>query len=158
MSKKITQNVNNVTENEKKQYVFGSGDSRDVVTVWCDGRQYDPESEGYRPVYSYQIMTSRWSYTSNDIVGALNEVPDLYAASQSLFAFLFMCCVDGAPDSDKEMFPDNVRIWGEQFVREFRALSQEAARVVQAAVQVPEPNNDDDDEEMSAEDIFGEDT
>lgn len=164
MSKKITQNINNVTENEKKQYIFGTDESRAVITVWCDGRQYDPESEGYRPIYTYQITTSQWSYTANDIVGALNEVPDLYAASQSLFAFLFMCCVEDAPESDKQMFPDYVRVWGEEFVREFRVLSQEAAKVVQAATHdvvepeaLPEEPPEEPEEEMSAEDIFGED-
>lgn len=132
--KKISESTDNVTENERKQYVFGADDSRATITVWCDGRDYNPESEGYHPVYSYQITTNKWSYTTNDIRGASNELPNLTSASQSLFAFLYVACVDDASDSDKELFPDNVRVWGQQFTNELRSLALEAAKAVASEV------------------------
>lgn len=141
--KKINENKNN-----QKEYTFGPDDSRAVVTVWCDGRDYDPSLEGYKPIYSYQIKTSEWSYIANDIRGGLNEVPNLYAASQSLFAFLYTCCTSSDVE-DHLMFPDYVREWGNDFTDEFSMLSLEAAGVAQSAVPSSVPDQDIE------EDVFG---
>jgi hypothetical protein len=142
--KKITKSTENVVELERKQYIFGADDSRATITLWCDGRDYNPETEGYHPVYSYQITTDKWSFTANDIRGASNETPNLTAASQSLFAFLYVACVDDASDSDKELFPDNVRIWGQQFTTELKSLALEAAKVIGSEVN-PESVQVDDE-------------
>ena len=139
----------NVTENDRKQYTFGTGDSHSTVAVWCDGRVYDPQVEGYQPVYSDQITTKEWSYTANDIQGGLNEVPNLYAAAQSLFAFLYTCCQASDDNEDRNMFPEHIRLWGDQFTNEIATLSLEAARLVQAEVPSSTPDTDND------EDVFG---
>jgi hypothetical protein len=86
-----------------------------LIEVWCDGRKYDPAFESYRPVYSYKITGPEWEYTSNDIHGACNEVPDAGLAARSLFAFLY-ACQEGMPgDTEKrecenaDLFPPHVR-------------------------------------------------
>ena len=86
-----------------------------LIDVWCDGRKYDPAFESYRPVYAYKIVGPEWEYTSNDIYGACNEIPDAGLAARSLFAFLY-ACQEGMPgDTEKrecenaELFPPHVR-------------------------------------------------
>ena len=106
------------------------------VEVWCDGRQYQPDTEAYHPVYSYRITdeTEVWEYTSNDIVGAANEVPDLNSAAKSLFAFL-IACQEGLPEDTEgksenaDTFPPHVRefayLMKEQIEMQYQLLTME---------------------------------
>lgn len=86
------------------------------VKVWCDGRLYDAVAESYYPIYSYQITTSDWEYIDNDIRGKANELPDVAAGAQSLFAFLY-ACQEGLPEDTEgkrenaNLFPPHVREW-----------------------------------------------
>ena len=95
-----------------------NGDS--VVAVWCDGRDYDPAAEAYYPIYSYAITTPEWRYVDNDIRGKANELPDIAAGSQSLFAFLY-ACQEGLPGDTEgqrenaNLFPPHVREWAYLF-------------------------------------------
>lgn len=104
-------------ESTTREFCFGDsweGDSK--IVVWCDGRDYDAESEAYRPIYSYSIITPHWRYDSNDIHGALNELPDLELGSKSLLAFLIACAE--AKDESSEnytLFPPEVREWAQHF-------------------------------------------
>jgi hypothetical protein len=154
--RKIKQNVDNLPDEKKKQYCFGSGNNCSTVTVWCEGRDYDPYTEGYRPIYSYQIDTTQWSYTSNDIRGSVNEIPNLFAASQSLFAFLYVCAVSSEEGEDRDMFPEHVRLWAEDYLKEIQVLSLKAAE--SASVPQPEslqPKNPPETDEL--EELFGSD-
>ena len=88
-----------------------------TVEIWCEGREYDPSSEGYRPKYAYKITTTKWEYTDNDIRGAVNEVGSTNSAAQSLFAFLY-ACQEGMPHrggfvthENADLFPEHVREW-----------------------------------------------
>lgn len=135
---------------ETREYRFDSKDTKSVVKVWCEGRDYDSYSESYRPVYSYQIKTSEWSYVSNDIRGGANEKPNLNAAVQSLFAFLYQCCTCDDSSEDRGMFPEHVRLWGDEFTEEFSILSIEAAQS-----STPTPSSVSNDE--SLEELFGSD-
>lgn len=96
-----------------KEFRFGDkyeGDS--IVKVWCDGRNYDPQTEAYHPVYSYSISTPKWKYDANDIYGAANELPDVDLGSRSLFAFLLACAEAKNDASDNfDLFPEQVRDW-----------------------------------------------
>jgi hypothetical protein len=101
-----------------------------VVRVWCDGRNYDPETETYKPQYSYSIVTDKWRYDGNNILGAANELPDLYKASQTLFALLwasresFKAHNFGAFTAGKhEMFPVQVNEWALQYGQEIYDFS-----------------------------------
>ena len=96
-----------------------------VVKVWCDGRVREPDTEAYRPEYSYSITTPTWEYVDNDIHGAVNETPDLYKAAQSLFAFLY-ACQEGMPKPNGEnsdLFPPQVRDWAYQHSEHISQLS-----------------------------------
>jgi hypothetical protein len=103
--------------NENEAHSFPVDDSK--VEVWCDGREYDPDDEMYRPVYSYKITTPDWEYIDNDIRGAVNELPDNDSAARSLFAFLY-ACQEGLPKDIKaegenaRLFPPHVREWAYQ--------------------------------------------
>lgn len=150
--RKIKQNVDNLPFDKKKQYFFNSNGIKSTVTVWCDGRDYDPYTEGYRPIYSYQIDTAHWSYTANDIRGGNNEVPNLFAASQSLFAFMYVCCTCSDDSEDRDMFPEHVRSWADDFINEIQMLSIKASQSVeQPVVPVAPPDTDD------LEELFGSD-
>lgn len=112
-----------------QERVFHFADSV-VVKVWCDGRDYDPNFEAYRPQYCYSIVTPQWRYDGNDIRGASNELPDLDKASQTLFAFLYASQESygihkrGAfTDGSFEMFPEHVSEWASQCSDEIGATS-----------------------------------
>lgn len=101
-----------------------------VVHVWCDGRNYDPDTETYKPQYSYSIMNPKWRYDGNDILGAPNELPDLDKASQTLFALLYASQESykvhkrGAfTDGNFEMFPEHVNEWALQNAEQVGAIS-----------------------------------
>lgn len=106
-------------KNEKLHFTlkFNEGNKWEEITdieIWCDGREYIPISEGYRPAYSYRIISEDWEYVDNDIFGAINQAPDLNAAARSLFAFLYAC--QEAKDEDSEnynLFPPHVREWAQ---------------------------------------------
>jgi hypothetical protein len=132
-----------IADNTKQKFVFGFGENKSEVTVWCDGRDYDPHTEFYRPIYSYQIKTKEWAYVSNDIRGADNEKPNLYAASQSLFAFLYACCTSSDDSEDRNMFPSHVQSWGDDVIAEISRLSIDSAK----------KSNDPNTE--SFDDVFG---
>lgn len=85
-----------------------------VFTVWCDGRDYDPELEVYRPVYSYSIVTNKWRYDANDLRGAPNEIPNLDLASTALLALLLTCSTASDDDENSELFPPHVREYGQE--------------------------------------------
>ena len=105
------------TDTPTKEYEFGdSYEGVSKVTVWCDGRVYEPEDEVYRPVYSYSIVTPNWRYDANDIHGAPNELPNLDFGSRSLFAFLLACSEAKDEESDNyDLFPPQVRDWAQHF-------------------------------------------
>lgn len=98
-------------------------EGRSVVRVWCDGRDRDPATEEYRPVYSYSIQTPRWSYEGNDIHGGAYEVPDLKKGSQSLFAFLYACQEAKPGGENANLFPPQVRDWAYHFSEEISLFS-----------------------------------
>lgn len=114
-------------EQTNKEFVFSDSNGEYKVLVWCDGRQYDPSSECYHPMYSYKITTPDWEYTDNDIRGGANELPDLEAASRSLFAYLY-AAQEGLPqDTNAErenarLFPPHVRDWAYQVNEEISIL------------------------------------
>jgi hypothetical protein len=122
-------------ENEKLQFVFkfNEGTQWEEVTdveIWCDGRDYNPIDEGYRPRYSYRILSEDWEYIDNDINGSVNGSPDLNAAARSLFAYLYAC--QEAKDDNSEnydLFPEHVREWAElhseQISQEFDKLERQ---------------------------------
>lgn len=108
------------------------------IEVWCDGRDYDPEFEGYRPIYSYKIVytdeNNNWcEYVSDDVHGGINEIPNLNSAAQSICAFLY-ACQEGYtedPEHKKEnasLFPPEVREWAYQFADEISIKSLELER------------------------------
>lgn len=84
------------------------------IKVWCEGREYDPVQEVYRPRYSYTILSEDWEYVNNDIFGVKGDVPDVGAACRSLLAYLF-ACQEGYPQvtdgENSDLFPDHVREW-----------------------------------------------
>lgn len=101
-----------------------------VVKVWCDGRDYDPETETYKPQYGYSITGGSWSYVGNDIRGAANELPNLDKASQTLFAMLYASQksysihIKGAfTDGNFEMFPVHVNEWAVKFSQDIAQTS-----------------------------------
>lgn len=107
------------------------------VKVWCKQREYDAVSENYYPVYSYEIVTPNWEYKDNDIRGGANELPDLAAGSQSLFAFLY-ACQEGLPeDADHErenanLFPPNVREWAYFYAEQITELYEQLVKEVRS--------------------------
>ena len=106
------------------------------IEVWCDGREYDPQTEGYHPVYSYKIIANdgEWEYMDNDIRGGRNEIPNLNLGSQSLFSFL-IACQEGLPEDTEgksenaELFPPHVRefayLMKEELTIEYSRLAME---------------------------------
>lgn len=112
-------NESNQDNAPTKLFKFGdSYEGESIVTVWCDGRAYESETELYRPVYSYSIKTPLWKYDANDIYGAGNEVPSLDRASQSLFAFLIACADANEESENYTLFPPEVRDWAQHFSEE----------------------------------------
>lgn len=114
------------------EYHFGDayeGDS--VVKVWCDGRERDPDTETYRPRYSYSIVTPKWRYDDNDIHGPSNALPDVDSGARSLFAFLYACqetCpqpVRETGDNNDRLFPPQVRDWAYHYSEQISLLSME---------------------------------
>lgn len=113
-----------MSDDEKRHFIlkFNEGNEWEEVTdieIWCEGREYDPLTEGYRPRYIYKIMSEDWEYIDNDIHGAVNEIPDLNSAARSLFAFLYACQEAQDEDSDNyDLFPPDVREWAEKHSQE----------------------------------------
>lgn len=108
-------------------------DGETVVKVWCEGRDYDPNAEAYRPVYSYSIVTPKWRYDDNSIHGGANELPNLRKASQSLFAFIYAAQESWQKDPPSEnagMFPEQVNMWAHHYDSE----------ISQIAIQLEEEN------------------
>lgn len=91
------------------------------VSVWSDGKSYDPSTECYHPVYSYSIKTPDWEYVGNDIHGGANEIVDTHKGMQSLLAFLYACAegyrreMSGASSENGSLFPPHVAEWAYQF-------------------------------------------
>ena len=132
-----------MTENQTRtfEFIFNEHSARKfqeryTVEVWCDGREYDPNDECYRPRYSYKITANdgEWEYIDNDIHGAANEIPDNASAAKSLFAFL-VACQEGLPEDTEgkgenaDMFPPHVREFAyllkEQILDEYAKLEHE---------------------------------
>lgn len=88
-----------------------------TFTLWCDGRDYDTESEEYRAVYSYSIVTEKWRYDSNNIVGPANKNPNLDVALAGLL-LTFKACVEAQDKQDRDLFPVHVRSLGEEIIDE----------------------------------------
>jgi hypothetical protein len=116
-----------LSDPEKKRFQFEDGNGTYTVEVWCEGREYQPEEEAYRPRYAYLIQHPDWQYTDNDIHGAVNELPSLESAAKSLFAFLY-ACQEGLPRDYKHesenatLFPPHVRDWAYQCSEEITAV------------------------------------
>ena len=92
-----------------------------ILTVWCDGRSYDPVEESYRPVYSYSIVTKNWRYDANDIMGKANDVPCLDTASVAVLTMLMACAASEDDEESFDSFPPHVR---ELAVDEFDTLQE----------------------------------
>jgi len=134
-SSKTFKSKADVSDTEKRHFVlkFNEGNPWVEITdveIWCEGREYNPVQEGYRPRYSYRILSEDWEYIDNDIYGAVNEVPDLNAAARSLFAYLYAC--QEAKDENSEnydLFPSHVREWAElhseEISQQFEILMEE---------------------------------
>ena len=126
-NKKIWRNGQKVNRKESsetptKRFTFGdSHEGESNVIVWCDGRDYDPITEMYRPIYSYSIVTPKWRYDANDIFGAYHEMPNLDLASRSLWAFL-LSCVEAQDENSENygLFPEQVREWAQHFSDEIK--------------------------------------
>jgi hypothetical protein len=109
-----------VKEDGKPQqlvFIFGTNpQAMSTVTVWCDGRVYDPDFESYRPKYNFSIEGKKFRYDSNDINGGCNEAPNLYRAASALFSFLGAAVEAGDnEDSDNHgIFPPEVVEWADQ--------------------------------------------
>lgn len=121
---------------ETRTYTFRDDhNGNSTVKVWCDGRDYDPAAEAYHPIYSYKIVTPEWEYIDNDIRGKANELPDIAAGAQSLFAFLY-ACQEGLPmDTEGErenanLFPPNVREWAYLFSDQIEAVYENLVQEV----------------------------
>jgi hypothetical protein len=80
-----------------------------TFTLWCDGRDYDAESEEYRAVYSYSIVTEKWRYDSNNIVGPSNKNPNLDVALAGLLLMIKSCAEAQDQGENSELFPAHVR-------------------------------------------------
>ena len=111
-----------VESDDKLEFTFGDDyEGESIVQVWCDGREYCPEDEAYRPRYSYTIKTPKHAYMDNDIRGGVNEQPDLNKAAASLFAFLY-ACQEGMPqrisEENGDLFPPEIREWAHHFSEE----------------------------------------
>jgi len=97
-----------------------------TVGVWCDGREYDPEVERYRPRFSYTITTPEWQYVGNDIYGAWSSAPDVAGGARSLFAFLYAAqeAWHYQPRGENaNMFPDHVNEWANHYSDEIGLFS-----------------------------------
>lgn len=91
---------------ETQEIVIGDA----TITLWCDGRVYDPIQESYSPQYSYSIVTSKWRYDANDIYGAPNKGPNIDAALSAVLALLWGCSISGEEDENiSSDFPEHVR-------------------------------------------------
>jgi len=125
------------------------------LSVWSDGKFYDPGSECYRPVYSYSIKTPDWEYLGNDIHGAANEPVSIERGMQSLLAFLYACQEGYLNDPNHErdnakIFPPHVREWAYQFNDELSTAAIEhnlATSFVRPAVSDPGATVDAADDE-----------
>lgn len=121
--------MSDATKERSFHFTDRTGDH--TVKVWCDGRRYDETSEAYRPIYVYSITTPQWEFLSDDLCGACNEVPNITAASQSLFAFLYSCqqgMPKGGGGFDKnrndtaDLFPPHVREWAYLFAEQIELV------------------------------------
>lgn len=126
-----------MSEDEARTFKFSDRTGEFTVEVWCDGRQYDPVGEGYYPIYSYRIAGPEWTYDNNDIRGSINEIPDLAAASQSLFAFLYACQQGmasagrfGVENENADLFPSHVREWAYMFAEQLELVHGELVKEV----------------------------
>lgn len=114
-------------EPEKRTFQIEDSNGQYTIEVWCDGRDREPLTEAYHPVYSYKITTPDWEYTDNDIRGAANEAVDLDSGAKSLFAFLY-ACQEGLPKDYKHeaenarLFPPHVRDWAHQVSEELSVV------------------------------------
>lgn len=111
-----------VEQHERLEFIFGDDyEGESVVQVWCDGREYNPETEAYHPMYSYSIKTPKHIYVGNDLKGGANEIPDLRKGSCSLFAFLY-ACQEGMPqkisEENGDLFPPEIREWAHHFAED----------------------------------------
>ncbi|HPE52975.1 MAG TPA: hypothetical protein PK852_02550 [Mesotoga prima] len=111
-------------ETEAIQITIGDKwDGKSLAKLWCEGRDYDPDVESYRPVYAYAIATPKWSYNGNDIRGAVNELPNLLKALQSFIAFLLACAEAENEDSENyALFPIQVKEWADHYEDELQDL------------------------------------
>jgi len=122
---------------EVRSFNFSDRSGEFKVDVWCDGRQYDADTEAYRPIYSYKIAGPEWTYDANDIFGACSEVPNLAAASQSLFAFLY-ASQQGMAGSGRfhaenehaDLYPQHVREWAYHFSEQLELVHSELVKEV----------------------------
>ena len=118
---------------KKKSFQFGSDEEPYTVEVWCEGRDRDPSTESYHPMYAYRIVTPDWEYVDNDIRGGANELPDLSSAAKSLFAFLY-ACQEGYPEDmnaereNARLFPPHVREWAYMVNDELSAVYEQLSR------------------------------
>lgn len=88
-----------------------------TFTLWCDGKDYDAESEEYRAVYSYSIVTPRWRYDSNNIVGPANKSSNLDVALAGLL-LMVKSCAEGQDKENETLFPVHVRNMGKEILDE----------------------------------------
>lgn len=85
------------------------------ISLWCDGRAYDPVAESYRPIYSYVIRANGWEYVGNDLRGDKNKKPNIASGMKSLLAFLNECAESRDVESHAfNLFPEHVRDWAVQ--------------------------------------------
>lgn len=126
----ISADVEMPEDAEHKEFKFGKPDDpwegQSTVTVWCEGRQYDPSTEAYHPVYAYKINTPKFEYVGNDIHGGANQVANLDAGAQSLMAFLY-ACQEGMPqkvsEENGDLFPKQVREWAYHYAEDIGMVS-----------------------------------
>lgn len=126
-----------MSDPEIRTFTFSDRTGEFTVEIWCDGRLYDHVVEQYKPVYSVKITGPEWTYDSNEIHGAYSEAPDLAAASQSLFAFLYACQVGlvssgrFSPENENaDLFPKHVREWAYHFAEQLELVHSELVKEI----------------------------
>lgn len=113
-------------ETEIREFTFVDAyEGNSTVKIWCEGRERDPSTESYHPVYAYSIISPKFQYDDNDLRGGANESPNLDKGAQSLMSYLY-ACQEGMPSrrgENADIFPPEVRSWAYHFSEEIGTIS-----------------------------------
>lgn len=103
-----------------------------TVIVEHEGRERDPDFDGYRQKYRFEITTPQWQYAGNDIGSGVGRPVDIAEAARTLFGFLAACAESrdyaqstGRSTENASLFPEHVGLWAQVHVHELTMLSEE---------------------------------